>query len=345
MRRLIRNLLLFALPAPVLLAAYVWADPFKAVRHYDCYYRQGDFLGVNRGMVSAYTYEQQRHQQHYDSFIFGNSRSMAFKVDEWMHYLPADSRPYHFDASAESLQGLLCKLRYIDSVGESLRNVLIVCDTEMLGQLVPGYGHLFITPPLLATENNTLNFQGVHFSAFLNPKFLLAFADFSLFHQYRPYMHFVIVEAEESYDITTNELLQSGFEESIRRGDFYNAERCAMFEGVQHPDSVQRPVIGPEHEQMLRQIASIMEKHRTNCRVVVGPLYDQVRLNPKDLQLLKDIFGESNVQDFSGVNEWNVDYHNYYEQSHYRIDVASEVMRRIYQPDTARQHRKPIQTN
>ena len=40
--------------------------------------------------------------------------------------------------------------------------------------------------------------------------------------------------------------------------------------------------------------------------------------------------GKQNVFDFSGINFITNDYHNYYENSHYRPHVADYIMKEIY---------------
>ena len=53
-------------------------------------------------------------------------------------------------------------------------------------------------------------------------------------------------------------------------------------------------------------------------------------LYPEDEKALRAIFGDDCVFNFSGINKWTTDYHNYYEVSHYRPHVASEIMDSIY---------------
>ena len=41
-------------------------------------------------------------------------------------------------------------------------------------------------------------------------------------------------------------------------------------------------------------------------------------------------FGKENVYDFSGINEFTEDYHNYYEAGHYRPLLGNKLLERIY---------------
>ena len=81
---------------------------------------------------------------------------------------------------------------------------------------------------------------------------------------------------------------------------------------------------------MLQEIFDIFTKHKTNYKVIINPLYDQVKFNNQDLNYLIQLFGKDKVFDFSGVNKFTNDYKNYYETEHYRPTVANEVMKEIY---------------
>ena len=74
----------------------------------------------------------------------------------------------------------------------------------------------------------------------------------------------------------------------------------------------------------------MFKRHNTCYRVVVSPLYDQIKMNPEDVKALGEIFGAENVFDFSGVSEFTSDYRNYYDDSHYRPNVAREVLNIAY---------------
>jgi hypothetical protein len=86
---------------------------------------------------------------------------------------------------------------------------------------------------------------------------------------------------------------------------------------------------------MLREIRAIFDRHSTDYRIVVSPLYHQVPMNAQDIRMLEEVFSETNVYDFSGVNEFTCDVRNYYETSHYRPTAAREIMCRIYGTERA----------
>lgn len=81
---------------------------------------------------------------------------------------------------------------------------------------------------------------------------------------------------------------------------------------------------------MLKKINNLAIDRGTDLRLVIGPLYDQEKLNPSDYQILCDIFGENRVIDFSGINEYTNDISNYYEISHYRPKLCKIVLDSLY---------------
>ena len=91
-----------------------------------------------------------------------------------------------------------------------------------------------------------------------------------------------------------------------------------------------KPEIGPEQLRLLNNIKSILAAHHTNYRIVISPLYDQLKLDPADRAALEQIFGKEYVFDFSGINNITADKHNYYEISHYRIPACTYILDRIY---------------
>lgn len=333
MKRFARTLFIFGLPLLMLLGIYLCIDPFRVVWHYENYYPTGRSEGIslNPSFVATQNYINRRASQHYDSFIFGNSRSIYYPVDEWQKILPHGSRCYHFDAAAESLQGIWEKLRLIDSQGDTIRNVLIVADADVLTRLESLHWHLCETAPRLTGYRNWAEFHWYNLRTFLNPKFLIAVIDYKLFHTLRPYMleNSMLSEDMFNYDPNTNECNFQPMEQMIETGTYYTPERVKVFDGVQHPDSTSASVLTGRHLVVLDSIASVFRRHSTQCRIVISPLYNQIRINPADLQTLRQRLRPTSIHDFSGPNKWNADYHNYFEASHYRSHVASEILKAI----------------
>ena len=101
---------------------YLAADPF-CVLHRPLY-QPTHAVAIDRDYVSTELYLRQQPTHDYDSFVFGNSRSTAFRCADW---LAAAGRPgghcFHFDAWKESLFGVEAKVRLVDQLGRQLRDV------------------------------------------------------------------------------------------------------------------------------------------------------------------------------------------------------------------------------
>lgn len=329
------HLLALSLPLLAVVILYVVCDPFKVLRHYDTYYSEsqaGGGVSLNPGFVACEVWRQQHGQEHYDAYVFGNSRSIYFRLDDWLQILPEGASAMHFDAAAETLYGLERKLDFIDRNGGELRHALFVVDAGLLQATESNdESHLCILAPQLASWVGWLQFHWVNLRTFLTPKFLCAYLDYSLTGQLRSYMtrESLLNDDMFAYDARRNEMDFFIMEQMIDEGSYYDDRRCAVFEGVQFPDSVSPVAIGPEQTQLLDHIARILERHHASATWIISPLYNQIRINPADVATLRQFFGASNVFDFSGPNQWNADYHNYYEASHYRPHVAAEILRQI----------------
>lgn len=333
-KKFIYKTLLMAVPFMLLLILYLTTDVFKVIYDYDAYYAENEKpgVGLNAGYISTSTFEKHHVIRHYDSFIFGNSRSMCYEIEEWKKYLPDSSSCLHFDASSESLYGLYKKVLYIDKSGNVINHALLIIDKSVLEQEKSKDGHLYCIPPQLEDYRNVFSFHCAFVKAFFNPKFLYALADYKLSGEVKEYMSksYLLSDEEFVYDKNTNEVQSVKFEQEIADGVFYNEEKMKVFENKSFPDSVSKPVIEKRQREMLGEIRRIFDKHHTRCKIVINPLFDQIKLNPRDMDALKSLFGEKNVFDFSGTNEITADYHNYYEDSHYRPHIARYILKEIY---------------
>ena len=330
MKNFLTKVALFCLPIFALVVIYIITDVFRVIFHYDPYYVDSNFISFNQAYESTMTYINQNPKYNYNSFIFGNSRSVFYEIDTWKKYLPKGSVCMHFDESGGSVSGVRDKIAFIDKNGGQIKNALLVIDYFLLSRLEQKEGFLYISPPILKNNSNLLDFHLQHFKAFLNPKFLVAIADYSMFGKYRPYMKNFILLDHSTYIPQYNEFQKSATEEKISKGIYYDEEHLKVFRGVQKPGTYSPNELDTPIIDCLCEIKEIFDKHKTSYKIVISPLYDQIKLNRETYNTLCSIFGEDHIYDFSGVNKWNKDYHNYYENSHYRPKVSAEIMDLIY---------------
>ena len=76
---------LFLVPFFVLAGFYFYDDPFKVLREYKKY--DNDPIFLNEDYIGWKTYKNYRDSLHFDSFILGNSCTMAFLTSDWEKYL------------------------------------------------------------------------------------------------------------------------------------------------------------------------------------------------------------------------------------------------------------------
>lgn len=324
----------------IFLFLYVILDPFKVIKSYHTLYDMNDKVRVNlnKDYVSTTTFVNNIKDTTltYDSFIFGNSRSVHYRISDWQKYLSPKSTCYHFDAFGEALWAINKKIEFIDNRGIIIKNALIILDYETLIQDKPKSGHLYIITPILVKNTNIIDFHLTFFKAFLSPKFLYAYIDFLISGDVKPYMikKALLDDIPINYDQKTNEIKYDYMESLIEKNKYYTPERLSNF---YKRDSTQKysPVsINDNQKLILRNIHNILKKHGTNIKIIINPLYDQIKINTTDLSYLKYLFEEENVYDFSGINEITDDYNNFYEISHYRPIVARKILENIYMKNT-----------
>lgn len=339
MLQFIRNILKFSsvilIPALFLLLLYALLDPFKVLGSYENFYPGNEKarVGLDRDYVSTTTLIQNSKDIQYDSFIFGNSRSLFYQIDDWKPFLETDANCFHFDASGETIWALHKKVQFLDKKGYALKNALLVLDHATLIQDTQREGHLSVISPQLVGYSNLIQFHATFFQVFLDPDFLFAYSDYLITGKVKPYMKkkHLLSDTPSNYNVKLNEIRYDHFEKMIRENRYYTPERMERF--YERDTSLQpcyEQSILENQKKMLIDIASILEKHNTKTKVVISPLYDQYKLNTDDVTFLISLFGSDNVHDFSGVNDITNDYHNYYESSHYRPHVARYILDTIY---------------
>jgi hypothetical protein len=324
---------LLSLPLLLLSLFYVFSDPFKVIWPYDSYYRSGypSYVTLNRDFVSLETFLHHQTREKWDSFIFGNSRSIFYEVKDWAPHIGSDLT-FHFDATGESLYGITRKLRFLDERHVPVRNALIILDTETLSTVTNSKGHLAIKHPLLSGQNRQA-FNLEFFKTFYSGEFLVAYIDFKLSNKIKKYMtdSYLLDNRPMDYDVRHNEIRFGSYELLIRENpDDYYLPRAAHFYTRPVQQVVSDPVIKQPQKNLLLEMARILNSQHSNYSLIINPLYDQKQFNPVDLSYLKQIFGPDRVYDFSGINDITRDYRNYYEESHYRPHIARNILSVIY---------------
>ena len=82
-------------------------------------------------------------------------------------------------------------------------------------------------------------------------------------------------------------------------------------------------------EFMIQEICRIFQENNTEYKIIVSPLYEQVKFSNHDLSILRKNFGP-NLFDFSGNNDFTKSKFNFYEKSHYRKEIADKILEIVY---------------
>ena len=323
--------------SPILIFAiwYLIADPFSVIYNYgnDAYANKPTFV-KNREWITMAALEQSKDRYHYDTFIFGNSRSIFWEIKDLKEYLP-DKNPFHFDASSEDLYGVKEKLTYLCDNNYNIQNAIILLDRRVITRETQRIAPLFNRAPALVKNKPVLLSHMEMFSSIVShPQLIIAYCDYTIFGKKRDYIK-SLLETEENYcyNVEGNQLSLTYFENLISKNpnSFYNEEKMSQFyyrdtTTVTYTDIL----IKEEQYSILKDIKNILADNDIKYTIVLNPLYDMLAINPKDKQILTEIFGEDKLHDFSGNNFITRDYFNYYENGHYRPHAAKMIMESIF---------------
>lgn len=325
--RLMLKAVVFMLPFWVVVAFYICDDPYMVLRPYRVY---DSPVVLNENFVGWGIYQNHRRSAHpFNAFIMGNSCTMAYRCATWEHYLPKGAHAMRLFGNAETLAGLSMKLHALERDHAPLRHVLIVLDPNSLGcdKQKPGWEYML---PAEVTGRSWLLTQFEMVQYFLMPKFLLPYLKYKITGHITPSMKYM-----NPYGRIRNS----------DNNDSYNPrERAITREGEAYwrqlsPDEMppRKPgrhlcpaYIAAPQEGMLRDIAALLKRNHTDFRIIMSPDYSQDRLNGYDREKLYAIFGRCNVFDFTGVNCYTSDYHNFYEKAHYRPVLGNQLLKLVY---------------
>jgi hypothetical protein len=332
MRTFIKRVLYFFLIGligiSIPLASYIYMDPFKVLYEYKDY-SYPDVI-PNRDYISTEMFNKNFHKYRYNSFIFGSSRTLAFKPESWKKFLKKSDSPFMFDASAESIYGIYKKIKYLDSLKVQINNALIIlCRDASFINSGNQEGHLFVKHPA-TSGGSKLNFHKIFLNAYLDPHFLYNFYVFKFSHKYKTTMKGYIEFRKITYDTITNKIciIDQEKELALSPAQYYNKRANIFYPRIkERNDSIQRITL--KQVFMLKEIIRIFKKNNTNYKVILSPLYEQIKFNKADFTILKDVFGEY-LYDFTGNNRFTESKTNYYESSHYNTEVGDSILSIIY---------------
>ena len=325
---------LFLIPFYLILILFVILDPFKIIYKYANY--SGAFIQLNRDVISSKTFIKNYNRYKYNSFIFGSSRTVAFKTWDWKNHLDYTAVPFSFDASNENIYGMFTKIKYLEESDVKIDNaLLIICSDATFLSTSDLDGPLYIKYPQVA-HTSYLNFYLTFISSWFDKLFFIKYSDYQLFNVPREFSNDIIEPRNIEYDSMYNSFSIPKFDEelSLKPDAYYsNLIKNNLFYKKQIPAMIEKPQIEGRAIEYLREIYRIFSNDKTNYKLVISPLYNTPKFNQNDLETLNEILGSENVFDFSGNNKITFDYKNYYERSHFRPEVGKQILEIIYSQD------------
>lgn len=330
MRQFLQTILKFSIVPIIIVILIVGGffvfDPMRVLYSYDSY----SHTNANRDYYGLEMFKKNNPKYHYDSFIFGSSRTLAYNPSSWINYLPKGSSPYMMDGFGEEIYGMYHKVKYLDSIEVDIKNALIILDVGGVFHRddIRSDMYFFLKHPDIDNSSRS-DFYKKQFEDYLNPNYIASYYLNKFFGLKNKYIYTYQGNIRASVDSVTNELRREDLEQEIRTNSNYY--KNPIFD-YQISDSVViiNPTISELHKQWLLEIRSIFDKDKTDYKIVIGPMYFRTKFSNADLTILVNIFGSDRVYDFSGVNDFTTNKRNYYETSHYRPLVGDSIMHYIY---------------
>lgn len=323
--RYISRVLLFLTPFIAIFFIYVIVDPFMVIYKYNDFNKR-PYIPKNRDFVSSEVYLMNREDEKFDSYIFGSSTALFVRPSIWESYLEETSRVFSFDASRENIVGIWSKIRYIDHLNDPIRNAVLIIDYNYAFDKPDRENVLFMKHPGIC-HSSWYNFQYRNFLKILDLNFMYSLVSYSLTKEFKPYMSDCLLNERSHLDPVTNEYTNFSIQEELDidsigyydvRKDRFPVRSGETCEYIQQ--------ITEKHIKMLKEIKRIFDKNATDFRIIIAPNYQQISFNKEDLEVLRTVFGEDNVLDFTGINRFSEEKSNFYDGLHFKPYVGKQML-------------------
>lgn len=332
MKTLFYRLFIFLIPlflfTLVSVGSFYYYDPFFVLKDYEEF--PESVVDYNEEYVATERYLKNPNQ--FNAFIFGSSRAACgFRLNDWSSSLRENvDSLFLFAASNETIFGILGKIKLIDEVGGPFQHALIILDSDKTFKSYENSkGHIFVKHYRVSHSSQS-TFTTTFLKDYIFSGFFIRYLDYKIFHTQRSYMNGYLNLLKEDIE-RPHELFDLGIRDLMIAKDSiqYYKDKATLF--YKRPKEVvtNKPMISERGVAYLKEIKAIFDKHQTDYKLVIAPLYDQHKMNSKDIQILQSIFGDY-VYDYTGKSDLTNDFHNYFELSHFRPHIGAQIMRDIY---------------
>jgi hypothetical protein len=326
---IIKFCLKIILPIIIGVIVIIYWDPFKVFFTCDDYYTNNPVTG-NREDVCIKLLN--KNPNNISNFIIGNSRSLAYKTPYWCKKIQQPNNSvFHYDGSSFGIYRASNAIKFMVKKYK-IKNILLIVDTDFFTETKNNKGHLYIQPPSVSNESK-FSYYFTFFKASIDFKFIFYNLIYKLTGNYYDFMGNRLIKSKNSHksdnltgdlwfavdqDIKSDSL--SYYTNLISKGVFYKRNQ----------KDLSKPLIGVTQMKLLKEINHDIKKNNIDLKIVISPLYNQVVFNDLDKIILANLFGNKNIYDFSGKNDFTEKITNYYEKSHYKPCVANKIMDLIY---------------
>lgn len=329
MKRFVLSIVIFiAIPLVLLIGIYVWTDPFRCIHAFDI----NDIDVTNREYLSTELFLRNEPIYHYNSFIFASSRGGGINTYQWKQYLTEGAMPYLFQAWSESLTGIELKLEYLCEQHIPIDNALLLFDIPSTFSNVQLPHQALSIKHYLFTGQSKLGYNVIQFWNFIQkPSFWSKSVKMRLKN--------VRVACES--DTITNDWENTNRDNYLELPPQDSLKNCSeiarktFLAKVDHSDKeviVSKVLINGRFEEQLQHIRDILEANHTDYHIIItpAPCHTNPAINPRDLEMLLDVFGTERVHDYSGKSEMTEDYNNFSDPEHFGLRVGYMIIDEIY---------------
>lgn len=327
MKKFLNKLIVFlllptlALIAPIYL--YVKCDPYFDFGSYPNYSWTYNFQGL--GDVN--TKKILKSSTHYNSFIFGSSRSTSV-YGCYLNSLIPDAQFFHFANWNETVGGIYAKLKFIDSLGYKIKNVIIYIDTD--GTFDSDGSINKINNHYLLTQQDKATYYFSHFKFFYSrpslDKVKILMGKTPSLETY-PNWHSDPFTNDPKH-VCTDSVLNNYGNRTLSEKDIRSIDSLQSKGFLYHRSNKQEyknRQISESEKKMLMKIKELLDKHGSNNYVVITPLYDQLKFHKDDQDFLNRVF-PNRVYDFSGINQITNNPYDYPDRSHFRPWISKTII-------------------
>lgn len=339
---LVLKLLVILFPFLIMFGSFIIIDPFGVIHN------EKPQSGTSDDFLSTELYIKNTDKIAYNAFIFGNSKTLAFRSKDWQKYVSDSLKAFKFGCPGESINNIYKKMKLIKEQGDRLDYALIVLDEGLFLNVNnthktfsgPVYKHHWKT-----TDDSRLDFYFTYFKYYLKDLNFIKYIDYSIFKTYRNYMKGVInvpvadqndlktETANNNDDNITNEFYFSDIENEIASfgfGSYYANHKDLFSIKKLNTETTSNIFIKPADIAHLKQIKNILKKENTKYKVIISLAFNQQKMNSENVKVLNEIFGKDNVFDFSGKNEIAADSSFFYESLHFRPIAGDLLLKKAY---------------